>query len=53
VPVLAEGIPARAIAARLGLTEPAVRNHIRATLLELGAHSQLESVFRARCHGLL
>lgn len=51
--LLAEGIPAREIAARLGRTEPTVRNHIRATLLELGAHSQLEAVFRARCHGLL
>ncbi|HEX6663379.1 MAG TPA: LuxR C-terminal-related transcriptional regulator [Gaiellaceae bacterium] len=51
--LLAEGIPARAIAVRLGLSEPTVRNHIRATLLELGAHSQLEAVFRARCRGLL
>lgn len=51
--LLAEGIPARAIAAKLSLTEPTVRNHIRAILLELGAHSQLEAVFRARCHGLV
>ena len=51
--LLAEGIPARTIATTLGLTEPTVRNHIRATLVELGAHSQLEAVFRARCHGLL
>lgn len=51
--LLGEGVPARAIATRLGLTEPTVRNHIRAVLLELGAHSQLEAVFRARRHGLL
>jgi PAS domain S-box-containing protein len=51
--LLAEGIPARGIALRLDLSEPTVRNHIRATLLELGAHSQLEAVFRARCRGLL
>lgn len=51
--LLAEGIPARTIATKLGLTEPTVRNHIRATLLQLGAHSQLEAVFRARCHGLV
>ena len=51
--LLAEGIPARGIAIRLGLSEPTVRNHIRATLLELGAHSQLEAVFRARRRGLL
>ncbi|HWJ44840.1 MAG TPA: LuxR C-terminal-related transcriptional regulator [Gaiellaceae bacterium] len=51
--LLAEGTAARAIAVKLGLTEPTVRNHIRATLLELGAHSQLEAVFRARCCGLV
>jgi PAS domain S-box-containing protein len=51
--LLAEGIPARVIAARLGVTEATVRNHIRATLLALDAHSQLEAVFRARCHGLV
>lgn len=51
--LLAEGIPARAIAAKLSLAESTVRNHIRAMLLELGVHSQLEAVFRARCHGLV
>lgn len=51
--LLAEGQPARTVATKLRLTEPTVRNHIRALLLELGAHSQLEAVFRARCHGLL
>ncbi|MHB8642210.1 MAG: helix-turn-helix transcriptional regulator [Gaiellaceae bacterium] len=51
--LLAEGLPARTIASQLGLTEATVRNHIRAILLELGAHSQLEAVFRARCHAIL
>ena len=51
--LLGEGSPARAISSKLGLTETTVRNHIRAVLLELGAHSQLEAVFRARSHELL
>lgn len=51
--LLGEGAAARTISAKLGLTETTVRNHIRAVLLELGAHSQLEAVFRARCHGLV
>lgn len=51
--LLAEGSPARTIASILGITEATVRNHIRAVLLELGAHSQLEAVYRARGHDLL
>lgn len=51
--LLAEGAPARTIASILGITEATVRNHIRAVLLELDAHSQLEAVFRARGHDLL
>jgi len=46
--LLAGGVRAREIAARLTLSETTVRNHIRAILLELGAHSQLEAVARAR-----
>lgn len=46
--LLAEGVRAKEIAARLTLSETTVRNHIRAILLELGAHSQLEAVARAR-----
>lgn len=46
--LLAEGVPAKVIAARLDLAEATVRNHIRALLLELGAHSQLEAVAKAR-----
>jgi DNA-binding NarL/FixJ family response regulator len=46
--LLAEGVPAKVIAARLGLAEATVRNHIRAILFELGTHSQLEAVAKAR-----
>lgn len=42
--LLAEGIPAREIAVRLGLAEPTVRNHIRHLLRKLDCHSQLEAV---------
>lgn len=42
--LLAEGIPAREIAVRLGLAETTVRNHIRHLLRKLGCHSQLEAV---------
>ena len=51
--LLAEGVTARGIATRLGLAETTVRNHIRAVLGELGAHSQLEAVARARAQGLV
>lgn len=51
--LLAEGVTARGIAGRLGLAETTVRNHIRAILAELGAHSQLEAVARARSQGLV
>jgi DNA-binding CsgD family transcriptional regulator len=51
--LLAEGVTARGIAGRLGLAETTVRNHIRAVLAELGAHSQLEAVARARAQGLV
>lgn len=42
--LLAEGVQAREIAARLGLAEATVRNHIRFILRKLGCHSQLEAV---------
>lgn len=42
--LLANGIPAREIAVRLGLAETTVRNHIRHLLRKLGCHSQLEAV---------
>jgi DNA-binding NarL/FixJ family response regulator len=46
--LLADGAPAKVIAARLGLAEHTVRNHIRAILIALGSHSQLEAVAKAR-----
>lgn len=46
--LLAEGIRAKEIAARLTLSETTVRNHISSVLAALGVHSQLEAVARAR-----
>jgi PAS domain S-box-containing protein len=46
--LLAEGTPAKVIAARLGITEATVRNHIRAILVDFGSHSQLEAIAKAR-----
>jgi len=51
--LLGQGVPAKAIAAQLGLAEHTVRNHIRAVLLELGSHSQLEALAKARRLGLV
>ena len=51
--LLAAGVTARAIAARLAVSEPTVRNHIRAILIALGCNSQLAAVARARAVGLL
>jgi PAS domain S-box-containing protein len=51
--LLADGVPAKAIAARLGIAETTVRNHIRAVLAELGAHSQLAAIAEARRLGLI
>ncbi|HVW90672.1 MAG TPA: LuxR C-terminal-related transcriptional regulator [Gaiellaceae bacterium] len=50
--LLVEGVRAKQIATRLTLSETTVRNHIRAILRELGAHSQLEAVARARALAL-
>ena len=46
--LMADGVPAKAIAAELGIVEVTVRNHIRAILVTLGAHSQLEAIAIAR-----
>lgn len=51
--LVADGVPAKVIARRLGIAEPTVRNHIRAILVELGCHSQLEAVAEARRRGVL
>jgi DNA-binding NarL/FixJ family response regulator len=46
--LLAEGVAAKVIGTRLGLSEATVRNHIRAILAALGSHSQLEAIAKAR-----
>jgi DNA-binding CsgD family transcriptional regulator len=46
--LLAGGVPAKEVAIRLGIVEVTVRNHIRAILIALGAHSQLEAIAKAR-----
>lgn len=51
--MLADGKPARSIAAELHLSEMTVRNHIRAILRELGCSSQLAAVAQARRARLL
>jgi DNA-binding CsgD family transcriptional regulator len=48
-----QGSSAKAIARKLSIAEPTVRNHIRSILLELGCHSQLEALAVARRCGLL
>lgn len=51
--LLAAGKSAKEIGQQLYLSEATVRNHIRALLQALGAHSQLEALARARKLGLL
>lgn len=51
--LLGEGVSPAAIAARLDLSLPTVRNHIAAALHKLDAHSALEAVVVARRQGLL
>jgi DNA-binding CsgD family transcriptional regulator len=46
--LLSDGVPAKVIAAQLGIVEATVRNHIRAILVALGAHSQLGAIAHAR-----
>jgi PAS domain S-box-containing protein len=51
--LLAKGASTDAIAARLHLSRETVRNHIRAVLRALGAHSRLEAVAIAHRRGLV
>jgi DNA-binding NarL/FixJ family response regulator len=51
--LLADGLGPNAIAGRLGLSLPTVRNHVAAVLHRLGCHSQLEAVATARRRGLI
>jgi PAS domain S-box-containing protein len=51
--LLSDGLPAKTIARQLGIAVATVRNHVRAILIELDAHSQLEALAKARREGLL
>lgn len=51
--LLSEGKSVKEIKTGLHLSEATVRNHIRALLQALGAHSQLEALARARTLGIL
>jgi DNA-binding NarL/FixJ family response regulator len=51
--LLSEGKNAREIGSDLYLSQATVRNHIRALLVALGAHSQLEVLAKAREIGIL
>ena len=51
--LLSEGRSAKEIASALKVSHETARNHIRAILRALGAHSQLEAVSRARALGVL
>ena len=53
IELIADGMPAKLIAARLGIASATVRRHIRAILLQLGCHSQLEALAEARRRRLL
>jgi PAS domain S-box-containing protein len=53
VRLMAEGLPTRVIAERLGLKEPTVKAHVRGALRALGASTRLEAVAIARRDGLL
>jgi PAS domain S-box-containing protein len=46
--LLAEGCSAKLVAGRLGIAQATVRSHIRAILVALDSHSQLEALAKAR-----
>jgi PAS domain S-box-containing protein len=51
--LLAIGLSTTEMAIRLGISRETVRNHVRALLRELGAHSRLAAVAEARRQGWL
>jgi DNA-binding CsgD family transcriptional regulator len=51
--LLGRGLSTAEIAAALGISTETVRNHVRALLNALGAHSRLEAVAEGRRRGLL
>jgi LuxR family maltose regulon positive regulatory protein len=46
--LMAQGMPSRHIAARLGISYATVRSHIRSVGGKLGAHSKDEAILKAR-----
>lgn len=46
--LMAQGMPSRHIASRLGISYATVRSHIRSVGGKLGAHSKDEAVLKAR-----
>jgi DNA-binding NarL/FixJ family response regulator len=51
--LLAEGLPNKTIAYRLGISEHTVKFHVNAILGKLGAQSRTEAVVRATRLGLI
>lgn len=51
--LMGEGLDARAISVRLGITLSTARSYIKSILAKLGAHSQLEAVVTATRDGLI
>lgn len=51
--LLAEGVPVREIASRLGVSRHTVRTHMQNLYAKLGAHSRLDVVRFAAEHGLV
>jgi DNA-binding NarL/FixJ family response regulator len=51
--LLAEGLPSRGVALRLGISYTTVRTHIRSLGSKLGVHSKLEAIVKARELGLI
>jgi two-component system, NarL family, nitrate/nitrite response regulator NarL len=51
--LVAEGLPNKGIAARLGVSEHTAKFHVNAILRKLGAQSRTEAVVRATRRGLI
>jgi DNA-binding NarL/FixJ family response regulator len=51
--LMAEGLPNKTIASRLGITEHTVKFHIKAILEKLNAQSRTDAVVRASRLGLI
>jgi len=51
--LMAEGLPSRGVAIKLGISYTTVRTHIRSLGSKLGVHSKLEAIVKARELGLL